>query len=106
MIAQPAQITLRFEHDDLPQAKAVQVTATSQRVTIAYFNMVGIVIKAYELSVQENPELANVAKYSYFGDVWDLEIVESLIALDSPDDRAPELAPLVPAYLQSLSEAS
>lgn len=106
MLNQLPQIAMKLEHPDYPQIKVVQVTADSQRVTIAYYNALGIVVKAHEVSVKENPELNDLVKYTYFGDVWDMEILEPLVDLNSDDEQAPELAPLIPAYLQSLAEAS
>lgn len=97
----PPQLTLKCEQPG-SDIRAAQLTATSQAVTVAYFNAVGNVVYAFEMKVKDNPELSNICQFSYFGDVWDMELVAALVDQYEPDEPAPGLAPLIPAYLESL----
>lgn len=99
-------LSIRFEHEDMPGVYAVQIAADSRSVTVAYLNLVGNAIKVKEFSVPENPELNDIVKFTYFDDVWDMELVLFIIDPVNGDEPAPALMPLVSAYLQSLQAAS
>jgi len=99
-------LAMQFVHESMPDIAMVQIAADSQRVTLAYLNANGVAMDVRELSVQENPELAHIVAFTYFDDVWDMDMVLSVIDLVDPEESCGELAPLVPAYLQSLEVAS
>jgi hypothetical protein len=73
---------------------------------VAYLNHLGNAIDVREFSVKQNPELKEIVKFTYFDDVWDLDMVLSLVDIVGADEEAPALAPLIPAYLQSITAAA
>ena len=99
-------LAMKYEHPDMPGVHFVQVSADSQNVVVAYLSLVGNALSVREFSVRENPELANIVKFTYFDDVWEIDMVVALVDLVDPEERCGELMPFVPAYLQSLEAAS
>ena len=99
-------IALNYEHPKLPNVTTAQVAADSQTVVVAYLNHLGNALDVREFPVSENPELRDIVKFTYFDDVWDLDMVVALVDLPDADEPCAELAPLVPAYLQSLQAAA
>ena len=94
-----------FEHPDLPGVAMVQLAADSRTVTVAYLDALGVAKDVREFSVIENPELNHIVKFTHFDDVWDMDMVMGLVEPVNPDEAAPALEPLIPAYLQSLQAA-
>jgi len=98
-------IALNFEHPKLPGVTMAQVAADSQTVVVAYLNHLGNALDVREFAVSEHPELRDIVKFTYFDDVWDLDMLVALVDFPDPEEPCGELAPLVPAYLQSLQAA-
>ncbi len=97
-------LALNFEDEKLPGVTCCQIQADSQSVVVAYLNHLGNAIDVREFAVRENPELRDIVKFTYFDDVWDMDMVLALLDQVDADEVGGELAPLVPAYLQSLQE--
>lgn len=109
MIKKPGQLptlAMTYEDDSMPNVTCVQIAADSQSVTVAYLTHLGQAIEVREFSVRENPELAAIVSFTYFDDVWDMDMVLSLLDQVDAEEQCPPLLPLVPAYLQSLQVAS
>jgi hypothetical protein len=96
---------MTFEHEKFPSVTTVQVAADSQAVTVAYLNHLGNALEVREFSVRENPELSQIVTFTYFDDIWDMDMVLALLDEVSPEEVCPPLETLVPAYLQSLQAA-
>lgn len=105
-LAQTPSISFEFGHPSMPEVTTVKVTADSQSVVIAYLNIRGNALDVRELSVRENDELRDIVKVTYFDDVWNIDLVLSLVDIIEPDEPCGQFATLVPAYLQSLAVAS
>jgi len=89
----------------MPNVVSVQIAADSRAVTVAYLDQFGQALEVREHSVQENPELGEIVKQTYFDDVWDIDMVLSLIDPVSGEQQAPALEALIPAYLESIGAA-
>ncbi len=99
-------LAMTFESERFPGVTTVQVMADSQSVTVAYLNHLGNALDVREFSVRENPELSQIVQFTYFDDVWDMEMVLYLLDEVDAEETCPPLETLVPAYLQSLEVAS
>jgi len=95
-----------FEHPDLPGIKMVQVAADSRSVTVAYLDHLGVAQDVREFSVSENPELNEIVQFYHFDDVWNGDLLMALVMPVDPNEQAPALEPLIPAYLQSIQATS
>lgn len=98
-------LSFHFEHSSNADVTVAQIFSDCDSVVVAYSNDAGCVLDADWFSKAENPELHDIVKEMPNDDVWDLDMVLSLI---EPVDRneAPHMQPLVPAYLESIQVAS
>jgi len=99
-------LALTFQSERFPGVTTVQVAASSEAVTVCYLNHLGNALDVREFSVRENPELNQIVSFTYFDDIWDIEMVLALLDEVDAEETCPPLEPLVPAYLQSLQVAS
>lgn len=86
-------IAMKFEDENMPDVHFVQVAADSQIVTVAYLNLVGTTVDVKGFAVEENPELNNIVKFHYFDDVWDMEMLLSLVEPVQADEPACDFTP-------------
>lgn len=104
-LAAVPSISFEFNDWSMPEVVSVKVTADSQSVVIAYLNIRGNALEVREFAVREHDELRDIVKVTYFDDVWDIDLVLSLVEIVDPQEPCGTFMPLVPAYLQSLQAA-
>lgn len=85
--------SFRFEHSSNAEVTTAQVFSDRDSVVIAYSNDAGAVLDADWFSKAEHPELNDIVREMPNDDVWDMQIVLSLIEPVDPNEYAVDPKP-------------
>lgn len=87
-------LSFGYRHTTIEAVTIAQVIADPEYVTIAYLNEAGSVLDVAHYRTAEHPELKDIVQVCTFDDVWDIDMVMSLIEpVDTDEQVKPVSAP-------------